>query len=365
VKRLVNEFLSESSSEDKVLDNGLKLSSLHPEIIDWVGNHTDQLIVIVSEDGTIKFASNNVLQNLNLLPDDIINKNVKSFIYESDIKQILKNLLRSENRQTNYSLNLLIDQRKSLLFQMMIKYLVVNQERFYLCYLEDETKDKQFEEMIIRSEKLSIAGQVAAGLAHEIRNPLTSLKGFIQLLQAGIDQKETYYKILLKEINKIEAITSELLYIAKPLTYHKTKESVNKLIQEVCVLLEPQAKIKEVFLRWEKEDDFQITCNATHMKQILINLVKNAIEASNKADQVVIKVYKDINNIVIDVVDEGEGIPEEVMHKLDEPFFTTKKEGTGLGIMITKNLLNFHNAKLKVYRNEDKGSTFKILIPNK
>src|SRR5690625_5546144 len=78
-------------------------------------------------------------------------------------------------------------------------------EGFYICCLEDLVKEQQIEEMIIRAEKLSIAGQVAAGLAHEIRNPLTSLKGFIQLLQAGVEQKETYYKILLNEINKIEA----------------------------------------------------------------------------------------------------------------------------------------------------------------
>lgn len=365
MKRLVNEAFNETDNEGEINGYESKLSSMHPSIVNWIGDYTDQLIIIVTEEGTVKFATKNVLQRLNYEPKEIIGKNISSFIYKSDIVKINELLKNSKFKRINYSLNFITDERKSLLFQITIKFMRLESKGFYICCLEDLVKEQQIEEMIIRAEKLSIAGQVAAGLAHEIRNPLTSLKGFIQLLQAGVEQKETYYKILLNEINKIEAITSELLFIAKPLTYHKQKESINKLIQEVIILLEPQAKLREVSLCWEDQQEIAILCNATHMKQVLINLIKNAIEASKKSNKVTIKVHEKLNEVIIDVIDEGEGIPKEFIHKLEEPFFTTKEDGTGLGLMITKNLLDYHDAKLKIIPQENKGTTFRIVMPHK
>lgn len=362
MKESKKEFSSVRKNQSTFNNYGANLSDMHPTIVNWIGENTNQRIIIVTDEGIIKYVTNSFYELLNF---DLIGKNIKSFLYKQDLISITKKLEKSISKQINYSLNLIKKNNKTLLLDMIIKHVETDCKSYYICYVDDQTREQQIEEMIIRAEKMSIAGQVSAGLAHEIRNPLTSLKGFIQLLQAGVEQKETYYKILLKEIKKIESITTELLYIAKPLTYHKEEKSINKLIREVLVLLEPQAKIRDVLLYWEEKEDHKIFCNGTHMKQILINLIKNAIEASEKSNQVIIDVFNKLNNVIIEIIDEGVGIPREYIHKLNEPFFTTKEDGTGLGLMITKNLIDYHEAKLEVVSEENKGTTFRIIMPGK
>lgn len=361
MENLLNETMEVLGKEE--VNNRSKLSSLPNSIINWIGEHTNQLIVIIDGKGYIVFGTKKIYSLLNYSPGSLLGENVKNIVSFEDLVAIRELLDKRRKECIQYNLNVYSKEGNSLLFNCIVKPLKNQGQTFYVCNLENITKDEQFEEMIIRSEKLSIAGQVAAGIAHEIRNPLTSLKGFIQLLQAGVSEKDTYYKILLDEINKIEAITSELLYISKPLTYHKTKESLNQLIEEVIVLLEPHAKLHEISLQWNKGKDYIITCNSTQIKQALINLIKNAIEASDKYDQVTVQIFEKKTHVAIDVIDQGKGIPKEYLHKLSEPFFTTKEDGTGLGLLITNNLLKYHNAKLKIIENDDQGSTFRILMP--
>ncbi|MFC3038848.1 ATP-binding protein [Virgibacillus xinjiangensis] len=236
---------------------------------------------------------------------------------------------------------------------------------FYVSIFKDMTERKELEELMIRYEKMSDAGQLAAGIAHEIRNPLTSLKGFLQLLQAGVKGRDEYYKIMLEEIEKMEKITTELLFVSKPLTDHLKMEPVTEMIRDVVTLMSTQAKIKGIDISHiaEEEDASFIYCDRSQVKQVLLNLIKNSIEAMEEPGRIVVKTIKNTEEICIQVTDEGAGVPDELIHKLGEPFFTTKKGGTGLGLMITKKILERHNGKLSVKRNEEKGSTFMISFP--
>lgn len=340
-------------------------SSLHPEIINWIGDNIDQLIVIINDEGTIIFISNSFYKLLNYDPSSLLGKNIKELIYLGDIVEIKKLLEESEQGQIDYSIQLFHKKNNPQVFKCEVKSISKNDKLFYICKLDNETEFQTLEEMLARSEQLSIVGQIAAGIAHEIRNPLTSIKGFIQLLQAGIEQKDVYYNILIDEINKLEQITSEFLYISKPITHEKSIESIKEILEEVFLLLQPQAKIREVNLLLEKGKDLHIFCNRSQVKQVLINLIKNAIEASDKSDEVIVNFYKEEDNIYINVIDEGEGISKEFINKIEEPFFTTKEEGTGLGLMITRNLLAYHNAKLKVIPRDEKGTIFRVIFPGK
>ncbi|RYG71419.1 PAS domain S-box protein [Lentibacillus lipolyticus] len=238
-----------------------------------------------------------------------------------------------------------------------------DQEYYYAVSTKDITAKKEAEEMMIRSEKMSVAGQLAAGIAHEIRNPLTSLKGFLQLLQAGVNRKEEYYQIMVDEIEKMEAITSELLFISKPMTDHKDWENLPELIDDVITLLKPQAKLKNIVLTQEGEDKLDVYCDRSQIKQVFINILKNGIEAMEASG--CIQVYYCLLDqmVQIDIIDQGPGVPDEFIHKLGEPFFTTKESGTGLGIMITKQILDRHGGTLQIMHNKDEGSTFRILLP--
>src|SRR5699024_4472459 len=163
------------------------------------------------------------------------------------------------------------------------------------------------------------------------------------------------------EIDKIEAITSELLFISKPTTTNKQKESIRSIINDVIILLKSQANLKSIELKLIQEKDIYFYCNKSRMKQVFINLIKNAIEAMSSPGTIKIEVYVTDSHINIDVIDEGPRIPADILHKLTTPFFTTKQKGTGLGLMITKQILEQHGASILIIQNQEIGNTFRVI----
>src|SRR5699024_10643401 len=144
---------------------------------------------------------------------------------------------------------------------------------------------------------------------------------------------------------------------------NKKVESVKQMIDDIVYLLRPQAKLHDIEICWQPVDDVYLSCDRSQIKQVLINLVKNAIEAMDDGGIIRVRLGVEQAQIRIDIVDEGSGIPKEVMHKLGEPFFTTKQNGTGLGLMITNQILAKHNGSLHILQNKKRGSTFRIIFP--
>ncbi|OZM56155.1 hypothetical protein CIB95_13705 [Lottiidibacillus patelloidae] len=223
------------------------------------------------------------------------------------------------------------------------------------------------QELALKSEKLTVAGQLAAGIAHEIRNPLTSIKGFLQLLKAGTIDIANYYNIMANEVTRIDTISSELLVLGKPISTTYKLENIFTLVSEVKVLLETQAIMKGINIELDIPETVAATikCNATQMKQVFINILKNAIEAMNENGNIYVKGHIKANKAIIKITDEGPGIPQNIIKKLGEPFFTTKETGTGLGLMICYNIIEHHKGTISVESNPNKGSTFTITLPLK
>ncbi|MTH53125.1 PAS domain S-box protein [Bacillus mangrovi] len=232
--------------------------------------------------------------------------------------------------------------------------------------LRDLSEKKKTEELILRSEKLSVAGQLAAGIAHEIRNPLTAIKGFLQLMKTKENQNEQYFEIIFGELNRIELILSELLVLAKPQASVFVKTDMKKLILEVTTLLETQANLKGVYIenRHEREEAI-LHGDPNQLKQVFINLIKNAIDAMPNGGKVIISSFFEEEEVIIKVQDEGEGIPESVLTKMGDPFFTTKEKGTGLGLMITYNIIENHSGKVSLISEPGTGTTFTLAFPIK
>src|SRR5699024_2316994 len=148
-----------------------------------------------------------------------------------------------------------------------------------------------------------------------------------------------------------------------PLTDNKKNELVDQMVEDVVVVLRPQARLHESELKWVQKNNQSIYCDKTQIKQEIINLVKNDKKTIYEVGTIEIEQEEVRNHIVIRVIDEGSGIPEEIIHKLGEPFFTTKQTGTGLGLMITKQILTHHDGSIEVFHNNEKGSTFQIQLP--
>ncbi|WP_299088800.1 MHYT domain-containing protein [uncultured Metabacillus sp.] len=222
------------------------------------------------------------------------------------------------------------------------------------------------ERKLRESEKLSLVGELAAGVAHEIRNPLTSLKGFTQFIyeQTNDHSNKNYLKIMIDEINRINFIVSEFMVLSKPHIVNISVTDLSLIIKNVITLLNIQAIMKNIEIFPEfVGDSFLIKCEENQIKQVLANVIKNSIEAMSAGGKIYIKLEQKDSYLVISVIDNGEGIPEENIHLLGKPFYTTKTEGTGLGLMVSKKIIQNHNGKFEIHSIQKKGTTVKISLP--
>ncbi|WP_277673961.1 ATP-binding protein [Piscibacillus halophilus] len=277
---------------------------------------------------------------------DLIKKSVNSLGFDRVTVEIAFKNSDGNTVHTSTHLGKIIDNHKG--------------KTYYIGIINDISELKTARKMLMNSEKLSSVGQLAASVVHEIRNPLTSIKGFLQLLEKDTEEQKVYFDIMTEEIGKIESITSELLYIAKPSPNKVQNEDLTTIIKEVCLLMRSQARLNEISIEFiSEEEQYHLNCDRSQIKQVFINLIKNAIEAMKEPGTIQVKVYED-DVLTVDVIDEGEGVPVELKDRIGEPFLSTKEKGTGLGLMVTKQILDKHHASLSVLDNEENGSIFRI-----
>ncbi|MBT2624552.1 PAS domain-containing protein [Bacillus sp. ISL-32] len=302
--------------------------------------------------------------------EDLIGKNIYDHLHpcdHEDVKKRIQNIAEHKTDSEVMKQSWFTFQNRLIYTEMVCIPTTFFGETAVQVILRDISERKQTEELMLKSEKLSIAGQLAAGIAHEIRNPLTAIKGFLQLMKPTMEGNDHYFDIVFSELSRIELILSELLMLAKP-QQHAYKEHLNlkKLISEVTALLETQANLNGIFIKtaFQRESIF-INGDQNQLKQVFINLIKNAVESMPDGGTVEIDTTEDEHSVHVTIKDEGEGIPEKVLKRIGEPFLTTKEKGTGLGLMVTFNIIENHQGTIQVDSKPEKGTAFKISFPKK
>jgi PAS domain S-box-containing protein len=238
----------------------------------------------------------------------------------------------------------------------------------YLAIRSDITERKQSEELLHRQDKLAAVGQLAAGVAHEIRNPLTSMKGYAEFLQLDEEdpQRREFIDIILDEIDRVNNIVEEFMVLAKPKVVELEERNIIPILKNILSLLEFEARKRNVMLHLDADKDIvQIECDENRLKQVFLNFIKNGIEAMPSGGDLFVRAEVIDNNIEISIQDTGVGIPPETLKKIGEPFYTTKKNGNGLGLMVSFKIIESHNGKVYIESEQNKGTTFKILLPAK
>ncbi|MEH7181185.1 PAS domain S-box protein [Neobacillus vireti] len=238
----------------------------------------------------------------------------------------------------------------------------------YVAIRNDITERKRAEEVLHRQDKLAAVGQLAAGVAHEIRNPLTSMKGYAEFLT--LDEKDPerleFMNIILDEIERVNTIVEDFMVLAKPKMVELEEKNVVPVIKNVVSLLEFEARKKHVKLSFDcPHEIIQIECDENRLKQVFLNFIKNGIEAMPNGGELHVKTMIHDNNVQISIQDTGVGIPKDKLKQLGEPFYTTKKNGNGLGLMVSFKIIENHNGKVFVESEPNKGTTFNILLPAK
>ncbi|MGO0059580.1 PAS domain S-box protein [Brevibacillus fluminis] len=230
--------------------------------------------------------------------------------------------------------------------------------------LRDITEWKKSQLILQNSEKLTVAGQLAAGIAHEIRNPITVIKGFVHLMSSGFGDKEEYFRIMSSECERIEQILSELLVLAKPQTIKLEPNDIRQIMLQTTTLLHSQAILNNVEIVTEFDQGIaMLQCDENQMKQVFINFIKNAIEAMPSGGTITIQIKQREDDIMIRIVDDGTGIPPEILSKIGQPFYTTKEKGTGLGFMVSKKIIENHSGTIHIESEWNKGTTLEITLP--
>jgi two-component system sporulation sensor kinase A len=351
-RKLMEESLKESELRYR------RLLQLSPESI-FI--HSDGIIIYVNDAGIRLMGAESAEQ--------LIGKPILSFVAgkKDAAKQWLKEAVSTENNPRFYEYQFIRSNGET--FPGEAATVVVFQylnTAVYQTTIRDITQRIQKEQFLRQSEKLAAIGQLAAGVAHEIRNPLTALIGFTRLLKVKREQIEQYTDIMLDELNRINSIVNEFMNLAKPQPISFKRNNAISMIDSLLPVVRSQANMCNV----EVETEFNLSPlwiqgDENQLKQVFLNIMKNAIEAMPNGGRLTVSARQDKDSAVIVFTDNGIGIKKENIPKIGEPFFTTKEKGTGLGIMVSYNIIKAHNGQLHIVSEEGKGTAVSIKLPLK
>jgi signal transduction histidine kinase len=241
----------------------------------------------------------------------------------------------------------------------------------YLISVKDVSEYKQIEQTAFQNDKLAMLGKIAAAIAHEIRNPLTSIRGFIQLLYPYLKDigKQEYGRIILSEIDRANDIIYEFLNSSKPSAPMKQTVLVGLLIKELILLSESEALMKGCELQSEVFDPYlTVAVDIKQIKQVLLNIVNNAMDAiyevkDERKGRIDISARREGKYALISIRDNGKGMERAILNRLFDPFFTTKDEGTGLGLSVSYRIICNHGGTIHVDSQLNEGTEFLIYLP--
>ncbi|PTX53085.1 nitrogen-specific signal transduction histidine kinase [Melghirimyces profundicolus] len=226
------------------------------------------------------------------------------------------------------------------------------------------------DQQVRQTDRLAMIGQIAAGTAHEIRNPLTSIRGFLQVMRHVLNEKgdlkgQGYTEIMLREIDRINSLVGEFLLMSKPRDLKKQPVALDRVIRELLPIIENEAILHNIEVRYVKEGLCPpVRADAEVLKQVVLNLCKNGIEAMGEGGFLTIRLScdREAGQLILEVEDNGPGIPASDMKRIFDPFYTTKENGTGLGLPVCRRIIQDLNGDIQV-RSGERGALFRVLLP--
>jgi len=244
-------------------------------------------------------------------------------------------------------------------------------EVYELMLISDVTERKRAESRLRRSESLASMTTMAAGVAHEIKNPLASIGIHLQLLrkaferkgQLSLDDASRYVDVIDEEINRLNGIVVDFLFAVRPMDVHLRLQNINRLLEELCDFVSPEYESHGMSVVRDLGSLPKVQLDENLMKQALLNILNNALAAMKSGGILTVSTRLDGNHVLIKISDTGHGIPEDTLSKIFEPYFTTKATGTGLGLTVVYKVIKEHGGDISVSSQVDVGTCFTISLP--
>lgn len=331
-------------------------------------------IIVVDNKGKVRNINQGLCRILGLEENQLLNKNLYNLLNEWDNineNKLLPGIVIEslETRKEFRQQEKVFIRNGEVLYLAVSTYILMNKGKNpigVLAVIHDFTQRKKLEQQLIHVEKLATAGQMAAELAHEIKNPICSIKGLIQIMGKKHSLEDSkYYEVINNEIERISVLLQRFLALTQ--TKPKLEKTcINKLVEEIVPLVESYAESKNIAINVDMQRDLpSVYADRESIRQVLVNIVQNGIDALPRNGRMNISIWYDqINDFIkMEFKDNGSGIKPEYLDKIFEPFFTTKDNGSGLGLAISHKIIENHCGKLFAFNNLDGGATFVIELP--
>lgn len=341
-----NRLLNSVSDGIMVVDRKGKVTTVNQSLCNILGFEQKDII------------NNNIYNILNLCngsPDNRVYPRtvIESLETQKELKQVERTIAReSEVCYINISTYILKNKNKRLIG--------------VLAVVHDITYRKRLEQQLIYVEKMAATGQIAAELAHEIKNPICSIKGLMQIIGKKHSLEDNkYYDVITNELDRINVMLQRFLNFSQ--TKPKLENTnIKRLVEEIAPLIESYAERKNININIDMQKEIPgINADQENIKQVIVNIIQNGIDVLPEYGSMNVSIWYDqINELVkMEFKDNGSGIKPEYLDKIFEPFFTTKKDGSGLGLAISRKIIENHCGKLFAFNNQDGGATFAIELP--
>ena len=228
-------------------------------------------------------------------------------------------------------------------------------------YIRDITEQRKMEQEMSRFERLNLIGEMAAGIGHEIRNPMATVRGFLQLLGGKKECSlfKDFFGLMIEELDRANAIISEFLSLAKNRMTEFSLQNINAIVNSLHPLIDADAMNMDKYVEVKLEDVPDLWLDEKEMRQLILNLVRNGLEAMEGEEALTIRTFAAENEVMLAVTDRGRGIKPEVLERMGTPFFSTKDNGTGLGLAVCYSIAARHNASIKIQTGSE-GTTFTV-----
>jgi len=388
--------------EQTVLDRTRDLENEKNKLNTIINNVPIGFLLFDMEDKIIS-ASVAIERILGKQMDGITGKNYFEIIEwkNDDKKELIEKIRRTEETLTDYSLIINNDGAKQFLEHLIVPIKSNNQIVSILEIITDITERKRLQDLLIHSERLAATGELAAVIAHEIRNSLTSVRMILQLFsrKEGIDKSDIdSFHVALDSVSRMERVVNDLLQLARPSKLERKRENINNILESGVEYYLSHMQQKNIEIEMNLESDLpNILIDKNRITEAFINIILNAIQAIDGSGKITIstkliildKVIRDMAKIEIvdsdypqvdiqeivlikeskvielEICDTGQGIDPKNIDLVFNPFFTTKVNGTGLGLSLVKNVINKHGGIIQVESQVHKGSKFTIYLPTK